>query len=869
MDAHDDDDDVVSSEWDRLARAPGAGGTTAADVRREQLGPAVVEAVQRTDHSSSSTWTAFDASRQSALMEKLRAAQLDFDDDDGNGDASTGTERPLSESRDSKHAAQERLRKKKTDHDTNDEAFLATLGDVLTEDRLRQLTGYDDLDLVIAAELIVDANTNPSFGTILGETMPLLQQLKLNRSDIFSCRALGTKLSRLRVLFMCNASVTDLAGLDACHQLVEVYLAFNDIQDIWPLGGLYNLEVIDLEGNNIEQLEDVDALVQLTELRALTLSGNPVQLTVTNAAAADIAEKKKDVGRIEREVAAAAAYRDAVFSRLTPTCPHFVTLDDVEEDSHTLRAKYPMITAATPLPGGEEASRPTSMSARSGGGGCVTTTADLCEASLTNAAGRPTRTHAALRRALEASTGAGEGHDSTHAGRATPPQADHRTSEMNEATAVPPPTVPLAPDVASSRGTSVHSLLERPSSAVRREGSSTAPRSYVDPMLASTELAVVQLAIKTQRDVGIAELVSEAHRGLHSRQLASSCASSRRPLRSSGGAGDVAADPMAASSAASGNHLPRGGKVSSAPVGGVHHFAPRDGSNSSADDVFPRKSQSSESPVKRHVPPQGAASAPSPAMTASSSSAVGLRGLMTAKRRVAKGDVGTTIEEGSAIAAVEEGRRDVAALPSVTEAQHLEEGGAVPRMGGGYHASDSTHRDEATNDVDDGATPTNGTQGADDGGGPPVNTSANVAVTEEEATSLRAWERRLEAYRTAAATERPPGGAAASSAVRSGGCAVPLKPLTNAEVLGVVLSSKQRSEAVLRQQEEVRVLTSRGAHPRDSSRREAHVESGGGPLHHEGGGGGGANMACDANDYGRDTFQSLAISSFLPSDDAL
>lgn len=58
----------------------------------------------------------------------------------------------------------------------------------------------------------------------------------------------------------------------------ELYLAFNKVSDLSPVGMLENLQVLDLEGNDVNDLVQVQYLRLCGKLETLTLEGNPVCL---------------------------------------------------------------------------------------------------------------------------------------------------------------------------------------------------------------------------------------------------------------------------------------------------------------------------------------------------------------------------------------------------------------------------------------------------------------------------------------------------------------------------------------------------------------------------------------------------------------
>jgi hypothetical protein len=131
------------------------------------------------------------------------------------------------------------------------------------------------LDDVVRLTISVNRDEQPV--ETLGTSCPYLRELKLNDSFVQSIRDLGTGLKNLRVLWMSRAGVTELWGISAMPLLEELYVSFNEISDLSSLNYHENLQVLDLEGNNVAEWEEVEALETLPELRELTLAGNPIQ----------------------------------------------------------------------------------------------------------------------------------------------------------------------------------------------------------------------------------------------------------------------------------------------------------------------------------------------------------------------------------------------------------------------------------------------------------------------------------------------------------------------------------------------------------------------------------------------------------------
>ncbi|XP_063800871.1 leucine-rich repeat-containing protein 56 isoform X2 [Pseudophryne corroboree] len=144
----------------------------------------------------------------------------------------------------------------------------------LSPARLKALTGVDDLQEVKVLQMCVDTreHTLGNFGTY----MPNLRQLKLNNSMILSIRDLGTSLSHLQVLWMARCGLTDLDGIASFFSLKELYLAYNDLRDLSQVSMLENLEILDLEGNNIDHISELQYLALCSNLTSLTIEGNPI-----------------------------------------------------------------------------------------------------------------------------------------------------------------------------------------------------------------------------------------------------------------------------------------------------------------------------------------------------------------------------------------------------------------------------------------------------------------------------------------------------------------------------------------------------------------------------------------------------------------
>lgn len=56
----------------------------------------------------------------------------------------------------------------------------------------------------------------------------------------------------------------------------ELYVAYNNVSDLSQLGMLENLQLLDLEGNNVDDIVQIQYLGLCGKLQTLSLEGNPV-----------------------------------------------------------------------------------------------------------------------------------------------------------------------------------------------------------------------------------------------------------------------------------------------------------------------------------------------------------------------------------------------------------------------------------------------------------------------------------------------------------------------------------------------------------------------------------------------------------------
>ena len=150
-----------------------------------------------------------------------------------------------------------------------------------TPAHLSALVGCDVESLGTNTSLEMRADAAEEDLSAVGALMPRLAQLRMNTSIVPTMRAFGSQFQSLRVLWIARAGVEDLSGVTSLVRLTELYASFNDIADVSPLAEMDFLEVLDLEGNRVEDEDAPDYLNVCPALRELSLEGNPIAKRVS------------------------------------------------------------------------------------------------------------------------------------------------------------------------------------------------------------------------------------------------------------------------------------------------------------------------------------------------------------------------------------------------------------------------------------------------------------------------------------------------------------------------------------------------------------------------------------------------------------
>jgi len=110
----------------------------------------------------------------------------------------------------------------------------------------------------------------------LPRLMPFITALYLDNSSFYNFRIFGEEISSLKVVSACNCGIADFSGVDFLVNLKELYVANNAVENVFELSDLLNIEIVDLEGNIIDDFDSVSFLYLTPKLHTITFRGNPI-----------------------------------------------------------------------------------------------------------------------------------------------------------------------------------------------------------------------------------------------------------------------------------------------------------------------------------------------------------------------------------------------------------------------------------------------------------------------------------------------------------------------------------------------------------------------------------------------------------------
>lgn len=148
----------------------------------------------------------------------------------------------------------------------------------ITVESLEKYTERQEEEFENVRKLTLKFDANADSLQLVGDLFCNLTELKLNNSIVPSLRDLGTSLQNLKILWVNRVGLEDLSGISSLLNLTEFYANYNNVTSLLPLDFNDKIEILDLEGNDIEEMTNIDYLETMSNLKDLNLSGNPVAL---------------------------------------------------------------------------------------------------------------------------------------------------------------------------------------------------------------------------------------------------------------------------------------------------------------------------------------------------------------------------------------------------------------------------------------------------------------------------------------------------------------------------------------------------------------------------------------------------------------
>lgn len=131
-----------------------------------------------------------------------------------------------------------------------------------------------NLENIKEIKLTIDNNFN--LLNEIGNRLPNLEILNLSKSNINSLNLLGISFNKLRILNVSECGLVDLSGIICFENLNELYADKNKIRDLVDLEMCNELKIINLNGNFIEDMDNLYYLASCSKLEVIYLSGNPI-----------------------------------------------------------------------------------------------------------------------------------------------------------------------------------------------------------------------------------------------------------------------------------------------------------------------------------------------------------------------------------------------------------------------------------------------------------------------------------------------------------------------------------------------------------------------------------------------------------------
>ena len=82
----------------------------------------------------------------------------------------------------------------------------------------------------------------------------------MNDSIIKCFRDIGTSFRYVRFLHLARCELKEVQGIQAFLNLEELYISYNEIDELFDISFLEHLTILDLEGNNISSIDQLNYL---------------------------------------------------------------------------------------------------------------------------------------------------------------------------------------------------------------------------------------------------------------------------------------------------------------------------------------------------------------------------------------------------------------------------------------------------------------------------------------------------------------------------------------------------------------------------------------------------------------------------------
>ena len=91
-----------------------------------------------------------------------------------------------------------------------------------------------------------------------------------------SFRDIGTSFKNVRVLHIARCELKEVQGIHAFEQLEELYISYNAIDELFDVSFAEHLTILDFEGNNVRETDQLKHLRRMRRLTDVNLKCNPV-----------------------------------------------------------------------------------------------------------------------------------------------------------------------------------------------------------------------------------------------------------------------------------------------------------------------------------------------------------------------------------------------------------------------------------------------------------------------------------------------------------------------------------------------------------------------------------------------------------------